>query len=132
MKREKIVTHQGNPVILKMKNDMGIAEWKITKIGKDYTQFEYVLDRVKLISNEANYYVLYKQKIWRAKKCYICAYINVKEKMPIILETYTKKVNPICKGEYYRFFQEEFTEERYYHLFYPRFKKMYVATIIEL
>lgn len=133
MKREKTVTqYQGNPVIFKVQKGMVITHWKIKKIGKDYTKFEYILDKEKKESKGYNYYVLYRQKIWRAKKCYICACINIKEKTPVIVETYSEVVKPVKNDEYYRFVQKNFKEEIYYYLFYPHFKKMYVAQMIEL
>ncbi|MCI8965759.1 MAG: hypothetical protein HFJ43_05410 [Clostridia bacterium] len=133
MRRKKTVTqHQGNPIIFKIQRGMVITHWKVVKIGKDYIQFEYTLGEEKKESEGYNYYVLYKQKIWRAKKCYICAHINAKEKMPVIIETYFEGVKPVQRGEYYRFVYEDFAEKKYYCLFYPRFKKMYVAKIIKL
>lgn len=130
-------------ILLRVTNGEGIVRWKFTKIAADWFELEYELDKVQPFSWEVDseerktktLYVVdpYLQKVFRAKKCYVCAYINAKERKPVVMLSYGDFKEFSEKGKYYvtKFVANDSNEMRY-SVLYPAKRELYNLKVIEL
>lgn len=146
--RDKMILRfeEGKKILIRLTHGRGLKEWKITRVGKDFVELEYILTKVKPCSWECNLkehgyirdYIVdpVSMKVIRAKRAYPCAYIHEKERDPIVFYYSADQFTVERRNEFFwlemTYNRELPLEEMRPIVFYPRTATAYKLNIFQM